>query len=376
MLARLNTRHILSISADYHRMHNQHNDDAMSQKRHACLANVRVPEFKDFKACLQQLCCRKHLLRHSSRFLSMGFCHQQHRPLLFRQLPEACPILWCRIAVLAHELQQSAAGAVRNWLCCCGMLPYELCLLKNCPGLSPLPTAIELKALLEPLQERRRHTPSRHEVRMLCKLILHCLHAEGHVGRWSRRCLGYAVLSCLNGGDGYAVKVHIVREQVHWLDAAFDCDAVHLPHPTLERRRQQLDEVPADQDGAAELLGSRLQPRCHVHVGRQIGSVNLELGANGALDSPADVQAEPHLHLIARHSLEQVFPLAERLQTLRPLDSGLDDHKSCQRPVSYFSDLPLQVSLRVPRQFAWSRLVLLRKTHVLSLDNSWDKCNL
>lgn len=84
--------------------------------------------------------------------------------------------------------------------------------------------------------------------------------------------------------------------QLNWLDTSLNCDDVDHSHFSLALRSQVLFEDPANKKQGTKLFGCRLKTRRHVHVWRQIGGVDLEIGSNRSFYPPTHVQSESHLH--------------------------------------------------------------------------------
>lgn len=122
--------------------------------------------------------------------------------------------------------------------------------------------------------------------------------------------------------NGYA-KVSSSRKSLLALIA-------YLSDPFPHSRRQQGDEVVAEEYGGAKLLGCGLQTSGHIHIGRKIRGVNLVLASNCALNSPAHMQTEAHSDRIPRHSFQDVWALAVAVQPFGALKHRVDDYKCCQ----------------------------------------------
>mmetsp|Transcript_60554 Transcript_60554/g.175347 ORF Transcript_60554/g.175347 Transcript_60554/m.175347 type:complete len:625 (-) Transcript_60554:809-2683(-) len=78
------------------------------------------------------------------------------------------------------------------------------------------------------------------------------------------------------------------------------------------------------EDGHLVVTGRRLQAAGQLHVRGQVRGVDLEVGADGALDGPTVVQAEAHGHAVVRDPREKGRVLAVVLQYRGLVDRGED----------------------------------------------------
>mmetsp|Transcript_132619 Transcript_132619/g.330774 ORF Transcript_132619/g.330774 Transcript_132619/m.330774 type:complete len:454 (-) Transcript_132619:567-1928(-) len=69
---------------------------------------------------------------------------------------------------------------------------------------------------------------------------------------------------------------------------------------------------------------SHLQPVSDMNIRRQVRGIDFVLAADRSLDGPTHMKSEAHLHLEARHPLQQTRMLAPRRQHARLVDLGED----------------------------------------------------
>jgi hypothetical protein len=83
---------------------------------------------------------------------------------------------------------------------------------------------------------------------------------------------------------------------------------IDLPQQLLHPAAEDVVQGSADEDESPVLLGGRLQSGSHIDVRTQIGGVDFEVGPDGSLYGPAEVESEAQLDLVAWQSGGDFLP--------------------------------------------------------------------
>mmetsp|Transcript_95904 Transcript_95904/g.254774 ORF Transcript_95904/g.254774 Transcript_95904/m.254774 type:complete len:380 (-) Transcript_95904:852-1991(-) len=114
--------------------------------------------------------------------------------------------------------------------------------------------------------------------------------------------------------------VQVDRVEPDRLLGALDGDVVDQTADHGHVMAAEIEHEVGDEYPDAKLLRCGLQAGGHVDVRREVRCVDLELAAYGALDGPATMQTEAHLHAVVGDALQQA-----RVPAVYGQDAGLVD---------------------------------------------------